>query len=63
MNANIITSIMSGIFFIFCLAAVWFGKMPGSLLLAAVPIAAGLIAFKNKGLKDFIMVLITRKKV
>jgi len=59
---DILTTALAVILFLFALAAFWFDKMDGIMLVVASVVAIGLITFKNDKLESFIDKILNLKK-
>ena len=59
---DLLTTLIALALFVFALAAVWFDKIDAIMLLVFVPLAVGLIAFKNEKLEAFIDKILNLKK-
>ena len=59
---DILTTALAVILFLFALAAFWFDKMDGLMVVLVTVISVGLISFKNEKLENFINKIISLKK-
>lgn len=59
---DLLTTLVALVLFVFALAAFWFDKMDGIMIIIVTALVVGLIAFKNDKLESFIDKILNLKK-